>query len=299
MTQSTRAVRWLSGALLVVASATVLSARAEAAAPVPDASCAQEHSLRSLNDNTVATVLFINNSSETVQTFWLDFNGRRVFYRQIPAGGSYTQRTWITHPWIVADLSATCLTLHVTASTADTVTVSDAPVAATPAPTTEPTALVTPATTPGTAVGPVGANATGSGGAKPGSGVPTPAIIAALAAAAVLAAAAAFWQNLKPKPALLKPGGPPPDAMPAGSPDGYDLSPSKPSTSPAGYDASPTKPSTSPAGYDAGPTPPSTSPAGYDAAPTPPSSSPAGYDAAPTPPSEAPPGYEPPPSAGE
>jgi hypothetical protein len=299
MQHRARALRWMTAALLVVAAGAILSGRAEASAPAPDASCSQEHGLRSLNDNTPATILFVNHSSVVVQTFWLDFTGKRVFYARIPVAASYTQRTWITHPWIVADLSATCLTLHITGTRADTVVVSDAPVAATPATTTASSPVASPATTSGTAVGPVAANNSGSGTAKPGSGFPTPLLIAGLAAAAVLAAAAAWWANLKSKPSLLEPGGPPPDAWPAGSPPGYDLSPTKSSTSPAGYDLSPTKPSTSPAGYDASPTQPSTSPAGYDAAPTPPSTAPAGYDAAPTPPSTTPPGYEPPPTGGD
>ncbi|HWX07419.1 MAG TPA: hypothetical protein VN065_16455, partial [Bradyrhizobium sp.] len=47
----------------------------------PDATCASESSLRSLNGNQSVTMTFQNQSSEPITAFWLDYSGKRVFYR--------------------------------------------------------------------------------------------------------------------------------------------------------------------------------------------------------------------------
>jgi hypothetical protein len=122
-----RARRAALGAIttVVILSAPVaLATGARASGPTPDPSCAREPSLRSLNDNTSAVVTFVNHTSESVQAIWLDFSGHRVPYGTLAPGASYAQGTWVTHPWILADLSGTCLTLYVTSARAATVTVN-------------------------------------------------------------------------------------------------------------------------------------------------------------------------------
>jgi hypothetical protein len=124
---------------VVILSATLaLATDARASGPTPDPSCARESSLRSLNDNTPAVVTFVNHTSESVQAIWLNFSGHRVPYGTLAPGASYAQGTWVTHPWIVADLSGTCLTLYVTSARAATVTVSG------PSPSPSETAPATP-----------------------------------------------------------------------------------------------------------------------------------------------------------
>jgi VHL beta domain len=143
--RATRAALWLTGGLAVVSALAALPRDALAAGPTPDPSCARESSLRSLNDNTPAVVTFVNNTSETVQALWLNFSGHRVPYGKLAPGASYSQGTWITHPWIVADLGGTCLTLYVTSAKAATVVVSGPSPVPTPAATaTVPTASPAP-----------------------------------------------------------------------------------------------------------------------------------------------------------
>lgn len=55
----------------------------------------------------------------------LSYEGKRVFYQQVPPGESRSQGTWVTHPWILADLNGTCLKLFVT--TKDTTTMQLGP----------------------------------------------------------------------------------------------------------------------------------------------------------------------------
>jgi VHL beta domain len=81
---------------------------ANRAAAVPDATCASESSLRSLNGNQSVTMTFQNQSSEPITAFWLDYSGKRVFYRRLNGGESYAQPTYISHPWVFVDANGKC-----------------------------------------------------------------------------------------------------------------------------------------------------------------------------------------------
>jgi hypothetical protein len=104
-------------------SSTASATPTVAPVPIPDPSCAREPDLKSITGKQAKDVTFVNRLGIAVQTLWLDYQGKRVFYRQIAPGGSYSQATWVSHPWIVADLQGTCLLLVVTDANLDTVTV--------------------------------------------------------------------------------------------------------------------------------------------------------------------------------
>jgi hypothetical protein len=74
----------------------------------PDASCASEQSLKSLNGNQSITVTFQNLSNEAISAYWLDYSGKRVFYRRLNGGESYAQPTYISHPWVFVDAGGKC-----------------------------------------------------------------------------------------------------------------------------------------------------------------------------------------------
>jgi hypothetical protein len=73
-----------------------------------DASCASELSLKSLNGNSSITLTFQNLSKETISAYWLDYTGKRVFYRRLNGGESYDQPTYISHPWVFVDANGKC-----------------------------------------------------------------------------------------------------------------------------------------------------------------------------------------------
>ena len=58
--------------------------------------------LRSQNSDSPTNIRFTNATCETVSLYWLDFEGNRVFYGDIPAGQTYVQNTFLTHPWVVS-----------------------------------------------------------------------------------------------------------------------------------------------------------------------------------------------------
>lgn len=78
-------------------------------APVgQDASCLSEPSVRSLNSKRSITLTFQNLSDEAISAYWLDYGGKRVFYRRLNGGDSYAQPTYISHPWVFVDANGKC-----------------------------------------------------------------------------------------------------------------------------------------------------------------------------------------------
>jgi len=75
--------------------------------------CHDENRLRSMQGNVHTQMQFINRSHQEVRTYWLDYSGRRVFYKAIPPNGSYTQPTYQTHPWVVTNQANNCIGIFI------------------------------------------------------------------------------------------------------------------------------------------------------------------------------------------
>jgi len=69
------------------------------------------------------TILFVNSSSATVNVFWLDYQGNRVWYATLLPGDSYIQETYLSHPWVITDESGNCLELHLALGTPSIATI--------------------------------------------------------------------------------------------------------------------------------------------------------------------------------
>jgi hypothetical protein len=73
----------------------------------PNCVITQDHSIYG---NTPSEITFDNQSGEDVSIYWLDYEGNRVLYNEnLAAGMSYTQPTWITHPWVAIAADESCL----------------------------------------------------------------------------------------------------------------------------------------------------------------------------------------------
>ena len=57
-----------------------------------------------MNGNVKTQITFVNHSKQEVKVYWLDYSGQRVFYKKLKASESYTQDTYMTHPWLITDL---------------------------------------------------------------------------------------------------------------------------------------------------------------------------------------------------
>lgn len=84
-------------------------------------SCREESRLRSVQGSMQTRMKFINKRPHEVRTYWLDYNGRRVFYKAIAPNGQYTQPTYKTHPWVVTDQKDNCIEIYVSNNRSSTV----------------------------------------------------------------------------------------------------------------------------------------------------------------------------------
>jgi hypothetical protein len=98
-----RLIAFRMGPLLVAALALFATQPAMADRGLAPLDCGREPVLRSLNSDRSTFVTFVNQHDESVRVYWLNFDGRRVFYRDIEPGESYRQQTFVTHPWVVTN----------------------------------------------------------------------------------------------------------------------------------------------------------------------------------------------------
>ncbi|MFA5951372.1 MAG: hypothetical protein WC807_13925 [Hyphomicrobium sp.] len=81
---------------------------ANAAAAFKDNSCETMKYVRSKNSDTPASITFINDTGVHRSLYWIDFNGTGRPYGNIDPGQEVTQKTFLTHPWMIADGAGTC-----------------------------------------------------------------------------------------------------------------------------------------------------------------------------------------------
>jgi hypothetical protein len=74
--------------------------------------CDQEKTLRSPGATQGTTISFTNNTSGTVQIYWLNYQGDRVPEMTLKRGARFDAATYIGHPWVVADASGKCRAIY-------------------------------------------------------------------------------------------------------------------------------------------------------------------------------------------
>jgi hypothetical protein len=76
-----------------------------------DPSCQGAGGARSRSSRDPATIAFKNERGLPVRLCWIDYEGHRRQCRTLANGETQRQSTFFTHPWIVTDLSDTCIGL--------------------------------------------------------------------------------------------------------------------------------------------------------------------------------------------
>jgi arabinogalactan endo-1,4-beta-galactosidase len=98
-------------------------------AQLPD----NEGKLRSIDSKHHTPVFIDNRTSDDYLLFWLDFEGKRKPYGTLYAGQKWSQNTFATHPWLIADAHGKALGIYVPGkSQAKIILVDPAEFAATP-----------------------------------------------------------------------------------------------------------------------------------------------------------------------
>ncbi|OYX13392.1 MAG: hypothetical protein B7Z15_07450, partial [Rhizobiales bacterium 32-66-8] len=73
--------------------------------------CQDERSIKSADSATATKVQFKNESKSRIKIYWLNYDGKREHYSDVAPGRSYTQETYMTHPWVVTDTNGQCILL--------------------------------------------------------------------------------------------------------------------------------------------------------------------------------------------
>ena len=75
--------------------------------------CSEESALKSLN-GAAANLRVVNNTSENIKFYWLNSIGLRVLYQTIKPGATYTQGTFVNHPWVITNAQDKCVGIYTT-----------------------------------------------------------------------------------------------------------------------------------------------------------------------------------------
>jgi hypothetical protein len=97
------------GLIFVVSTMAAVGAQAAPSATGAAANFCATTKRKSVVGKTPAQITFVNRAGETVSVYWLNYSGQRVFYRKLLDGKRYTQRTYLTHPWLVLDPRGKCV----------------------------------------------------------------------------------------------------------------------------------------------------------------------------------------------
>lgn len=71
--------------------------------------CERESSARSIEGRLATTVSVANHSSKPVVVYWIDYQGQRKYYKALAPNEAYDQPTYVTHPWVLTDITDHCL----------------------------------------------------------------------------------------------------------------------------------------------------------------------------------------------
>jgi hypothetical protein len=93
--------------------ATLMLVFVAGAAQAAGKRCPEERSLRSHDSKLATQVTFLNTSGDQARVYWLNYQGRREFYKSLRPGESFTQDTFATHPWVATDADENCLDVYI------------------------------------------------------------------------------------------------------------------------------------------------------------------------------------------
>jgi len=79
--------------------------------PPDPKTCSYEGRARSIDVKFEATVGFRNKRKSPIRIYWINFNREKQLHATIAAGQSVSEQTYLTHPWMVTDLSDKCLAI--------------------------------------------------------------------------------------------------------------------------------------------------------------------------------------------
>ena len=93
---------------------------------LPKQHFAEAKGVKSTDSKVETNIKFVNRSKQIVKIFWIDYEGNRQLRGSIKAGDSYEpKRTFLTHPWLIADQDDNAWYVYLPDAQARTVEVFD------------------------------------------------------------------------------------------------------------------------------------------------------------------------------
>lgn len=80
--------------------------------PLEKNACETESELRSGNSNVETFIRFKNESDQTVEVYWIDYNGKRKKYYDLEPGITEAGGTYVSHPWVIVNKKNECLGIY-------------------------------------------------------------------------------------------------------------------------------------------------------------------------------------------
>ncbi len=71
--------------------------------------CSDQNTIHSVAGGSEVSLVFVNQTPETVNIDWITGGGARETYDTLGSGGSYSVNTYIGHVWLITDYQADCL----------------------------------------------------------------------------------------------------------------------------------------------------------------------------------------------
>jgi hypothetical protein len=93
----------------IVTAAVLLSVLFVSAVEAKRLDCNVVRGMKSKESSTSITIKFINQTAESRTAMWVDFKGQPVQYFTIGPGQSFSQQTFLTHPWFFTDGPGNCI----------------------------------------------------------------------------------------------------------------------------------------------------------------------------------------------
>jgi len=88
--------------------------------------------VRSRDGQPATEVIFVNRTDGPLKRYWLDTQGKRRPYGEIPAGGVSSQSTFATHAWLIEQADGKVLGIYVPTAKVGRVVIEATPAATQP-----------------------------------------------------------------------------------------------------------------------------------------------------------------------
>ena len=76
-------------------------------------SCDLQFNLRSIDSGIPVNIKFINTTQNFHHIDWIDYEGGFVPYNALNGGESYTQQTFVGHPWLITNGPGDCQAIFI------------------------------------------------------------------------------------------------------------------------------------------------------------------------------------------